>query len=249
VPTPFYHLSLAEELIHDPGISEEQSIRLRENWPDFLLGNTAPDVQTISGQARRLTHFFDLPIRSKDPLPWEKMRREYPGLSRLNGLPAHQAVFLAGYYCHLQADWIWVRQIFVPIFGLGARWKTLHQRLYLHNVLRAYLDFQHLPELPENIGMQLGFARPAGWLPFVEDPYLLNWRDYLSRQLAPGAAVHTVEVFASRQGIAPGDYYSLLESEERLEIEIFSHLPRQAILEYRGQVLAENITLLRQLFC
>ncbi len=249
MPTPFYHLSLAEELLQLPDIPVYVCIRLQNHWPDFLLGNTAADVQTISGQSRRTTHFFDLPLRNKDMLPWLKMRTVYPELSELKSLPERKSVFLLGYYCHLQADWLWVKNIFVPVFGLNARWKTLHHRLYLHNVLRAYLDFQLLPGLPANIGEQLSLAQPSKWLPFVDDLHLFTWRDFLVKQLAPGALVQTVEVFAARQGISPKKYYSLLESEESLDQEIFAHLPRQAIGQYRQQVLSENLALLRQLFC
>ena len=78
------------------------------------------------------------------------MLRAYPGL----GHPASdaQAAFLAGYICHLQADWLWVNQIFEPIFGHSCTWGDHPQRLYIHNVLRAYLDRLILAELPAETG-------------------------------------------------------------------------------------------------
>ncbi len=247
MPTPFYHLSLAEELLQSSNLPEPIYSRLKEFWPDFLFGNVAADVQTISGQPRRSTHFFDLPIRKRDLLPWHKLRAEYPDLSNLSTMPGRKSFFLLGYYCHLQADWFWVKHIFVPVFGLTARWKTFRYRLYLHNVLRIYLDFQYFPDLSKNIGEQLLLVQPSNWLPFVEDHYLMAWRDFLVQQLQPGSPVKTVEVFAGRQGISPEDYYSLLESEERLEKEIFTHLSRQVIQNYRQIVLIENLELLQQL--
>ncbi len=247
MPTPFYHLSLAEDLLRHPGLPSNSLTWLLDRRPEFLLGNTAPDVQTVSEQARRVTHFFDLPIRSKDSTPWVKMLREFPSLSPLNRLPSDQAGFLMGYFCHLQADWLWVKEIFVPVFGLWARWKTLPHRLYLHNVLRAYLDFQLIPDLAQDVGMDLRKAQPSGWLPFVEDRFLVQWRDFLAHQLMPGAAVQTVEVFAARQGISPEEYYCLLESEERLEQEIFRRLPRQTLQEFRKHVVDENLHLFEQM--
>ncbi len=139
---------------------------------------------------------------------------------------------------------VWVQKIFFPIFGPFAGWQTMKQRLYLHNALRSYLDYELLPRLPGKLGQVLGEALPDNWLPFVEDSYLRDWRDFVSRQLLPGASVHTVEVFAARQGISPEEYYRLIQSEDRLEQEIFKRLPRQALVDYKQQVLDDSVALL-----
>ncbi len=217
---------------------------LRTYRGEFLFGSTAPDVQVVSGQPREVTHFFDLPIQAGDPPAWDCFLTTYPDLAVCSGLPASQTAFLAGYLCHLQADWLWVKGIFAPVFGPRCSWGTFHQRLYYHNVLRAYLDLQILPGLPMDVGTCLGRALPDDWLPFVEDHYLAAWRDLLSEQLVPGAAIQTVEVFSSRQGISAPEYYALLASEERMNIEVFEHLPLELVERYNKQVLAANIQLL-----
>lgn len=243
MPTPFYHLSVADELLRRPELPPRVSYFLNRYPLDFWFGNTAPDLQTVSGQDRQVTHFFDLPVRPGDPGPWERMLLAHPALARpLIGGP-EKAAFLAGYLCHLQADWRWVLQIFGPVFGPWTGWGTLEQRLYLHNVLRAYLDAQILPGLPSDLA-SIAQVEPQRWLPFASDTALRQWRDVLAGQLSPGAAVRTVEVFAARQGVAPEQYYQLLNSKERLDREVFSRVPLQALQDFRRQLLDENITLL-----
>src|SRR5690606_38082853 len=132
------------------------------------LGNTAPDVQVVSGQPRPATHFFTLPIDESAAPPWKLMLRAYPSLARPGQLPPAQAAFLAGYLCHLLADWLWIKDLYAPTFGPQCAWSTFTHRLYLHNVLRAFLDRQALDSLPASSGFCLQGVSPQGWLPFVE---------------------------------------------------------------------------------
>ncbi len=245
MPTPFYHLSIAEDLLSNGSLPVEARNFLHAQRSAFLLGNTAPDVQTITGQARIETHFFNLPIREGAQPAWIRMLDCNPGLEAASELPAPQAAFIAGYLCHLQADWYWVLQVFAPVFGQSCTWLTFRERLYLHNVLRAYLDQKILAGLSAEAGGIVGQAEPHEWLPFVEDNPLRLWRDFLAQQLQPGSDVQTVEVFASRQGIPVEEYHRLLNSEELLDREIFSHIPRQVLEEYRKQLLVENAKLIR----
>lgn len=245
MPTPFYHIQVAEELLQHPDLPFPLRKWLQRQRPAFLFGNTAPDVQTISGQPRQATHFFDLPLRTNDPRPWERLLAEYPQLSEPLRLPPVQAAFLAGYLCHLLADWLWIDRIFAPVFGPDSTWLSFGPRLFLHNVLRVYLDQQILAVIPNGTGSVLSWVVPHDWLPFVLDRHLIAWRDLLAAQLRPGAQIQTVEVFATRQGIAPEHFYNLLASEERLEEEIFSRLPRQNLEEYRLGLISESASLLQ----
>jgi len=129
VPTPFYHLSVAIDLLEHPALTEYSRQLLLSERGAFLFGNTAPDVQTISRQSRADTHFFDLPLSSNPVPPWILLREKYQVLEDASRLDKAHAGFLAGYICHLQADWIWVREIFAPVFGKKSTWGTLHQRL------------------------------------------------------------------------------------------------------------------------
>lgn len=248
MPTPFYHLSVAEELLEHPGLPNDLRHMLQDQRPAFLLGNTAPDVQTVSGQERQETHFFDLPIQPEDKPAWERMLSTYPMLARPAQLPQVQAAFIAGYLLHLQADWLWILEIFAPVFGPDNNWRTFSRRLYLHNVLRSYLDRQILAELSPQIGRELGEAAPQHWLTFVNDEELVRWRDLLAQQLQPEAQSQTVEIFARRQGISRDEFYNLLDSEESLEQEIFTRLPRQKLLVYRQRLVEENVQLLKAYF-
>jgi hypothetical protein len=209
----------------------------------FLFGNTAPDVQVISGQPREATHFFRLPVEDNTLPPWELIIRSYPSLAEPGRLPPGQSAFLAGYLCHLLADWLWVKEIYAPVFGPACAWDTFHRRLYLHNILRAYLDNQVLEKLPGGLDGCLEGVSPQGWLPFVPDTPLVKWRSFLSEQLHPGASAQTVEVFAGRQGISPHEFHSLLNSEDRLEAEVFARIPRQRLKAYRRQLLSESLCL------
>jgi len=244
VPTPFYHLSLAEDLIGHPYLPRNISIFLQNVRCEFLFGNTAPDVQVISSQPRDETHFFSLPIRADDQPAWELFLSSYPHLAAPEQLQAAHAAFVAGYLCHLQADWMWIKQIFTPIFGPRCSWGTFPERLYYHNVLRAYLDQRILPGLCRGMDACLSQVRPDGWLPFVDSGYLAEWRDFLGAQLEAGATPKTVEVFSARQGIAPPEYYTLLGSEERMQREVFDHIPLERVQSYRQSVLVENSRLL-----
>lgn len=244
VPTPFYHLSIAESLIKHSALPDPLHRLLESNPGPFLLGNTAPDVQVISGQERQATHFFKFPIQTESQPPWEAMLAAHTNLAHPGLLPGAKAAFIAGYLCHLQADWMWISEIYLPAFGPSRTWGTFHNRLYLHNVLRAYLDSQVLTALSPATPQHLGDSQPDQWLPFVKDRYLRVWRDYLARQLAPGAVIETIEVFAARQGISPAEFHHLLDSEERMEQEIFVHLPRGVLSAYRERVIDASFQLL-----
>ncbi len=214
--------------------------------PTFLLGHTAPDIQVVSGQKRASTHFYTLPIQTNVASPWEQLLNTHPSLDRAQFQDPEQAIFLAGYLCHLQADWFWSKQIFEPFFGPSAGWKTFRERLYLHNVLRAYLDFRVLESINEKARSDLAQATPKPWLPFIDVDHLETWRDFLADQLKPDASIQTVEVFASRQGISVDAFYHLLNTEEDMQHQIFDFLPRQVLDLYREKLVKNNITFLNE---
>jgi hypothetical protein len=73
MPTPFTHLATVSEILARPELVPAVKTSLLADLPAFLLGNTAPDVQTISGQAREATHFFAVPLGGGAPA-WRKPR-------------------------------------------------------------------------------------------------------------------------------------------------------------------------------
>jgi len=245
VPTPFYHLGIAEELLNHPSINPSIRTVLQQQRGPFLLGNTAPDVQVISGDPRETTHFFTLPIHNGAQPPWEVALAAFPWLADTARLPEAQVAFITGYLCHLQADWLWVKEIFAPVFGPLSTWGSFRKRLHLHNVLRAYLDRNVVNTLPENTGALLDEVVPSDWLPFVKDGNLVSWRSYLAEQLKPGAPSQTVDVFAKRQGISPEEFYRLLDSEEDMDREVFAKISRNHLEAYRKNLVSESAGLVQ----
>jgi hypothetical protein len=201
-------------------------------------------VQVISGQARQVTHFFTLPIQSAAAPPWEAILIEHPELMHIEHFPGSRSAFLAGYLCHLQADWMWVLTLFLPTFGPEQTWETFPRRLYLHNVLRAYLDEQVIPTLTADVVGNLKDTCSENWLPFVRDYHLDEWRDFLTNQFKPGAEVKTVDLFASRQGIDPLEFHSLVQSETDMESQVFERLPRATLIDFRDQIISMNLELI-----
>ncbi|GBL19241.1 hypothetical protein EMGBS3_09470 [Anaerolineaceae bacterium] len=140
------------------------------------------------------------------------------------GLSSAQRAFVAGYLAHLALDELWLREIFQPVFGPEAGWEDFGERLFLHNVLRTYLDERDRPLLPASMAALLAAAEPAGWLPFASDTDLCSWRNFLVQQLQPGATAQTVAVFAQRMGRTPQEFEALLGAPAELQARIFSRI-------------------------
>lgn len=239
MPTPFTHLAAAGELLACPELPAEVRTALAAEWPAFLLGSIAPDVQTISGQSREATHFFPVPLAGAPPAGPQMLAR-YPALAGPGALAPAQAAFLAGYLAHLVFDQLWVAQVFEPVFGPDQAWGSFRERLYLHNVLRAHWDATDLLRLQPGTAGRLHAAEPLGWLPFVDDHHLRAWRDLVGDQLGPGAA-RTVEVFAQRMQADPQAMADLLASPAELERRIFVHLPAGLLEAYRAQAVVRSV--------
>jgi len=232
MPTPFYHLSVACDL----RFSANFPAILSEEWPAFCLGNIAPDAQYLSGQTREATHFFNVPMHDLTPA-WEFMFAEYPALGNPAALPPTQAAFVAGYLCHLALDQLWIQDIFDPIFGEEVSWGSFRERLFLHNILRIYLDRLDLPRLKDGMAATLQAAQPNNWLPFLGDTYIAGWRDFVAEQLTENAASQTVAVFAARMGLAPTEFESLLQSAADMQARLFDRLPVAVLADFRRRGL------------
>ncbi len=229
VPTPFYHLHFAETLLKKRSLPNGIQELLEQNQPSFLLGNIAPDVQVISGQSRPETHFYKLPISENQDLPWKSIQTRLPDYATLCSLSPSAQTFCIGYFCHLWVDWLWTVQIFEPIFGNQNQQSERPRRLYLHNVLRSYIDLQIISALNGKTGPELYAAPIFNDFPFIDSKFLDQWRNFLVEQLRPGVKIQTVEIFATRHGIDPNEFYRLLQSEADLETELFGIVPRQQV--------------------
>lgn len=240
MPTPFMHLVLADAMLAEPGLPDALRDRLTAERPAFRLGHTAPDAQTVSGQTREATHFFTVPMTDRRPAH-EVIFGLHPELARPVGLDPARAAFLTGYLCHLLLDQLWIAEIFQPVFGERAEWATFRERLYLHNILRTYLDQRDLPQLMNGVRDSLGAARPENWLSFIADRDLGRWRDLVADQLAPGAQARTVEIFARRMNRDPREFEALLASPAELDRQIFSRISLERIEAFRAEGLARSL--------
>lgn len=244
MPTPVQHLVIANTILEHPDLPDRIRALLNEHRAAFMLGNTAPDVQTISGQTREATHFFDVPFSSNQPAH-EALFELYPHLQHTSRLSPDHAAFMTGYISHLLLDVLWVRDIFLPAFGPDATWSNFRERLFFHNVLRAWCDRQDQARLIAETGAHLAEAQPEQWLPFTADRYLESWRDLLATQLAPGGVVRTVEVFAERGKVSPQHFERILSSPQNMEDLIFCHIPLSGVEAFNQSGLVETLALIQ----
>jgi hypothetical protein len=247
VPTPFYHLVVAEAVLAHPALDASLRDALRAQRGAFLFGNTAPDVQTVSGQTREATHFFSFPPDPRQSAG-ATLLATHRELARPEALEASHAAFVAGYLAHLRLDELWIHEVFAPYFGREARWGAdFRERLLLHNVVRTHLDLLDVPHLQGWAGAQVRGARPRQWLPFTADEHLLTWRDLLADQLEPGAPVHTVEIFAERMRVPPDVIHALLGPEALAE-RVWRHMPEERLRDFRERGIAETVALVERYY-
>ena len=244
MPTPVNHLIMARETIESEELAPAARRLLEAERGPFLLGHTAPDVQTVSARPRHETHFYTIPPRNDTPA-YHVLLTTYPKLARPDRLAPPHAAFLAGYLAHLLVDEMWWREEFHPLFGPQAGWATWEERLFLHNVLRTWLDREDQARLDGGEADVLAAAEPEGWLPFVRDEELRAWRDLLVEQLRPGREIRTAEVFAARMHLPAEAVEEALRSSEQMA-RIFRHVPFSRLRAYRADALRRSTELLNQ---
>jgi hypothetical protein len=243
------HLALAEEILHRYGLPGEGlppdiHRRLIQQRGPFLLGNTAPDVQTVSKQDRLETHFYTLP-RTTDQPAHKVLFTAYPALAHPAALPPAQVAFVAGYIAHLLLDELWLDHIFLRYFR-NQTWGTRHERAFLHNVLRTWMDARDQRQLNGSVGPALHTAEPQSWLPFMDDEHLRAWRDWLVHQLEPGQSAQTAEVFAGRMGISAAEMQAVLESPAQMEQRVFSRIPQATLQAFHDAGYEQSVALIAQ---
>ena len=238
MPTPIMHLVLAEEILHSDDLPlAARRLLIRQRGP-FLLGNTAPDVQTISGQPRKETHFCTVP-RTTDRPTCEALFAAHPHLAHAESLPPAQAAFIAGYLAHLALDEVWLAAVYERHF-LGD-WGSRREQLFLHNVLRIWMDARDQQRLNGSVSVALCKAMPQDWLPFVGDEHLRTLRDWLVGQLGPGGRVQTAEVFARRMDVPVAEMEAVLRSPRQMEERIFGRISRAELESFRDTGYARSI--------
>jgi len=246
------HLALAEEIIRGDALPPAIRCLLTQQRGPFLLGHTAPDVQTVSGQRRDETHFYSIP-RTSDRPAHETLFAAHPQLARAELLPPAQAAFVAGYIAHLLLDELWLEDVFLHYFWQDGgthrtepRAKVLRERIFPHNVLRTWMDRQDQQRLNGSVVTTLRETEPQGWLPFVGDEHLRVWRDWLVGQIGPGGSVQTAEVFAQRMGVPVAEVEAVLRSPQQMEERVFRHIPRAALQSFHDTGYARSVALISE---
>lgn len=226
MPTPFMHLQFAEllRIQVEGGGNGRLHQMLEKEWSAFYLGSVAADFQTICNVPREDTHFYSLPPAPDDEA-YPLMLANYPELSRVDALPADQAVFIAAYCTHLLLDLLWFREVLVPYFVEESDWGDFPQRRLVHHILLTYLDKLAFDSLPDSAADILAGARPVQWLPFAADEELINWQEMLVAQLQPGATPQTVKIYAERLQMSPKGFLNRLQDPEWIEENLLRNVP------------------------
>jgi hypothetical protein len=207
---------------------------LERELPAFTLGSIAADGHGGAGLRREDTHFYtyERPIRT--PLSNLLLARN-PELTRPRS-PAQRA-FVAGYIGHLAVDEVWTEQVMRPYF-IEPAWGSSSERFLMLNVLLIGMDERDQAGLRPWFTGPLCRARPDGWLPFLPDAALCEWRDLIGAQLEPGATSGTLPIISARTGRSTAELRDLVDSPDALDTRLWAHLPRPALAAAEAQMQA-----------
>ncbi len=238
------HLQIAENILSllQNTHNGRLSTLLQQQWSAFYLGSVAPDFQSICHIPRENTHFYGFPPDMSHPA-YEVMLEKNQGLADSHRLKPEQAVFTAAYLAHLLLDLIWFEEVVVPLF-VQREWAERHQRRLGHFILLTYLDQLALASLPTTAVSILATAHPNEWLPFAQDNDLVRWRDMLTAQLHPGAAIQTVEIYAERLKMTPGQFSTHLHDPTWMHQQLFVHVPLEQVQQVLTTAVPRSITLI-----
>jgi hypothetical protein len=234
MPTPFTHLDIANRLRADARLPSPLRDLITAHWPAFLLGSVAPDARVSSEVGREATHFYhyNTPITEH---PWRIMLHQFPELQQTHS--PDQRAFLAGYVAHLAVDTAWSQQMVGPHFVLDDWGGVAPEKRYLSlTLLLIVMDERDLLRIRGTGVEALRQARPWGWLPFLPDSVLEEWRGVISRQLAAGAASETLDIIGGRIGMAPEDLRSRLDSADGMQKRLWDHISPELLGDIEAQV-------------
>jgi hypothetical protein len=226
MPTPFTHLAAAQKLRVDPLLPNTIRALIEAELPAFLLGNVAADARISGNVTRESTHFFsyDRPIERS---PWRVMLDEHPLLQ--SPLDDGQKAFLAGYVAHLAMDELWSLEMVRPHFGM-AHWGNRQQRFIMLHLILIHMDERDYGVLESWQRDCLLAAQPQAWTTFLTDATLVDWRDFIGRQLAPGKS-ETLEVLGERINIAPALLRAMLDDSAQMHLDLWQHVPQSLLYD------------------
>jgi len=246
MPTPFQHLVYARRILTQPHLPLPLQQCLANAPEAYLLGNTAADVQSITGQPRTETHFYRFPP-PRTPRALEVMLAQYPALADPYRLAPAHAAFMSGYLAHLVWDEVWAWEVYVPFYLESTLWAERLPRSLHHNALRVLLDRQAEAELQPWPELRHAFpaAQPQSWLPFATDSALCEWRDWVAGQLENPATVQTTQVFAERMGVTVEALESVIAAIVTDEYRPTVPGLLAAVQQFEAHALIDSVQVLR----
>lgn len=226
MPTPFTHLVAAQHLLKDERIPPEQRALLEGQRGAFLLGSVAADARP-PGSKREDTHFYayDKPMNET---PWRVMLGRFPALGQASS--AARQAFLAGYVAHLSMDEIWTIHMLEQHF-VRHNWGAARSfRFVLLHALLIHMDERDLKLIEPWQHAALAAAAPDGWLPFIDDLTLHEWRDFIVEQIKPGGHSQTLAVFAPRVNKTVEELRAILDSPQQMR-PLWENVPPEILVE------------------
>lgn len=233
MPTPFSHLYITQRLLSDDAVPAEVRAFADACRPDFLLGGIIAD-QRPKGGKRADTHFYEY-ARPMPDNPWREMFRQNPSLKQPIS-DAHKA-FLMGYVAHLAADEYWTRHMLGPHFVERDWGGSMSHRFYLLHLLLITMDERDQALLYDGIGATMRSCEPAAWLPFMHDQKIIEWRDFLARQIDEDDS-KTLEIFGRRIDTAPDQVRAFLDNTAYMQNELWNHVTPEILADVETQLYA-----------
>jgi hypothetical protein len=247
MPTPFQHLVYARDVLTNARLPEVIRQALHAHLGAYLLGNTAVDVQSLTGQSRFDTHFYH--VHRSNPLrAHETLLAAYPELADPARLHPEHAAFISGYVVHLAWDECWLYDVFRPFYIESDLWSDRLTHNIHHNALRVLMDRQAEATLrlwPDVVPL-LRSVQVGHWLPFVQPKAIRRWRDWVADQLADPEAVETAQVFAERMGISPEHFEVVISAVEQDTYQPTVPGLRKALATFEANALSESIKALKE---
>ncbi|QPC82993.1 zinc dependent phospholipase C family protein [Phototrophicus methaneseepsis] len=243
MPTPFSHLWIAHQLLHDEALPPDVQAVIHADIPAFLLGGIVADAKPTPDSDREVTHFY----RYDRPMPdhaWREMIRQHPSLAHPTG-PTHRA-FLAGYIAHLATDEYWSKFMLGPHFANGSWGEDIRWRFYVLHLLLTTMDERDQKRLPEEDAIRLAQAEPDHWLPFMDDAVIVDWRDYIAKQLTQENASDTIAIFSARIHRDPDEMRRLLDDPQQMQDMLWDHITPQLLNDLEAQLYSFSV---EQMMC
>jgi hypothetical protein len=191
--------------------------------------------------SRGETHFFEY-AANVEPHPCDAMLEAHPSLGSAQG--EHRA-FMTGYLAHLAMDVTWAEDMLFPYFYDQHDWADETTRYNMLHVLLCHLDARDFRQWDARFPDELAAARPDGWLPFLPDHDLAQWRELVADQICSSCHSKTIEVLGSRVKIGPEGLRNLLHDPAMMQFELWDHVPMAVVKNVENQMyraMVEQIT-------